>query len=222
MSNTSLGRGIKGSKFWMQMIPNTNLKEEFNQLIGDNLRWLSPLENEEYKEYELHEELICKELGISNASEIFDFWPRRQPQWDGIAVSDKTHTLYIIEAKAHLKEMDSHCTASEKSKDLIKASMREVHDQHYPKGNFDQWMDDFYQLGNRLTFLQKMKKISPKNYPNVKLVLLNFVNDYTYRETSLADWKKHYKEVFKDMVGTTNTPDDVLVVYCDVKVNWHL
>ena len=34
MSNTSKGRAEKGSKFWMQMIPNTGLKEEFDKIIG--------------------------------------------------------------------------------------------------------------------------------------------------------------------------------------------
>ena len=86
MSNTSKGRGVKGSKFWMQMIPNTGLKEEFDKIIGEELEWLSPLEGEEilYEEYELGAKEMITELGITDVS-IFDFWPKRQPQWDGIA-----------------------------------------------------------------------------------------------------------------------------------------
>ena len=64
MSNTSKGRGVKGSKFWMQMIPNTGLKEEFDKIIGEELEWISPLEGEEklYEEYELGSKEMIKEL----------------------------------------------------------------------------------------------------------------------------------------------------------------
>lgn len=40
-------------------------------------------------------------------------------------------------------------------------------------------------------------------YEDVELVLLNFVNDYTWDEkevvTSAKDWTNHYDEMFKDM-----------------------
>lgn len=222
MSNTSLGRGEKGSKFWMQMIPNTPLANEFDRLVGDEVRWLCPLENEEYKEYELREKPICEALGIEEPETAFSFWPRRQPQWDGIAVSEKSGTLYIVEAKAHLKELESRCSAGEESKRIILDAMKSVHDAQYPDGDFCLWENGYYQLGNRLTFLQKMKELNLEKYPNVKLVLLNFVNDYTYRPTDLASWKDDYKKVFSLMTGTENVPDDVIVMYCDVNTTWSL
>lgn len=222
MSNTSLGRGEKGSKFWMQMIPNTPLENEFNRLIGDEVRWLCPLEDEEYKEYELREKPICEALGIEEPEKDFAFWPRRQPQWDGIAVSEKSGTLYLVEAKAHLKELESRCSAGEESKRIILGTMKTVHDTQYPDGEFELWETGYYQLGNRLTFINKMKALNLNKYPNVKLVLLNFVNDYTYRSTELADWKEDYKSVFAAMTGAENIPDDVIVMYCDVKPTWTL
>ena len=220
LSNLSLGRGEKGSKFWMQMIPNTELKHKFDELIGDEVIWLSPLKNENYKEYELREKAICNRLGIES-KEKFNSWSFRQPQWDGIAVSDKTKTLYLVEAKAHINELNTICSASGKSKSVIEEKMKSVFDKHYSEGNFDWWKKGYYQLGNRLTFLNIMKEIHLTKYSNVKLVLLNFANDFTYRQNTVEEWKKHYEDVFSKMTGDKNTPKDVIVVYCDVKPEWN-
>lgn len=222
MSNTSKGRGVKGSKFWMQMIPNTGLKEEFDKIIGEELVWLLPLEGEEklYEEYELGSKEMTKELGITDVS-IFDFWPKRQPQWDGIALSKDKKTLYIVEAKAHISEIDSKCSASEESKKIIERSMREVYDDKYPLGDFDLWMNGYYQLGNRLTFLQNMKEKLPEansiGIKDVKLVLINFTDDFTFKSEPVEVWKDHYREVFEKMTGNEDTPEDVINIFYSVK-----
>lgn len=67
-----------------------------------------------------------------------------------------------------------------------------------------------------------MKEIHLTKYPNVKLVLLNFANDFTYRQNTVEEWKKHYEDVFSIMTGDKNTPKDVIVVYCDVKPEWNV
>lgn len=218
MSNTSLGRGQKGSKYWMQLVSEGELKAQFDQLVGDCVTWLSPLESEVYREYELRARVICDALGIENSEGAFAFWPHRQPQWDGLAVSDETKTLYLVEAKAHLKELESSCAAKSKdSKDLIMATMQSVYNEYYKEGCFLKWEEGYYQLGNRLTFLHKMKDMNLQRYPNVKLVLLNFVDDYTYRPTSKLEWEEHYRLVFKEMTACENAPNDVSVIYIDVK-----
>ena len=222
MSNTSKGRGVKGSKFWMQMIPNTGLKEEFDKIIGEELEWLSPLEGEEilYEEYELGAKEMITELGITDVS-IFDFWPKRQPQWDGIALSKDKKTLYIVEAKAHISEIDSKCSASEESKQIIEKAMQEVHDDKYPAEKFFPWMNDYYQLGNRLTFLQKMKEKLPESnsigIKDVKLVLINFTDDFTFKSEPVEVWKDHYREVFEKMTGNEDAPEDVINIFYSVK-----
>ena len=222
MSNTSKGRGVKGSKFWMQMIPNTGLKEEFDKIIGEELVWLSPLEGEEklYEEYELGSKKMVTQLGITDVS-IFDFWPKRQPQWDGIALSKDKKTLYIVEAKAHISEIDSKCSASEESKQIIEKAMQEVHDDKYPAEKFFPWMNDYYQLGNRLTFLQKMKEKLPEansiGIKDVKLVLINFTDDFTFKSEPVEVWKDHYREVFEKMTGSAETPEDVINIFYCVK-----
>lgn len=218
MSNTSKGRGKKGSKFWMQVIiENLRLQEELNNMIGADLRWISPLagENEEFQEYELRHKVMKKELGMSDeeADRLFSFWPKRQPQWDGIAISKDGKTLYLVEAKAHLTEMNSKLSASnEESIAKIKSALECIHDTYYKEGNLAAWMERYYQLGNRLTFLKYLNKAKFRNIEQVKLVLLNFVDDITYQRTTEEQWNAHYKEVFKEMTGSSKVPEDVLLV----------
>lgn len=215
MSNASKGKAIKGSKFWMQTVVNSNLQSELNSLIGADLTWLSPLKDE-YLEYKLNQEDICKEvLGVEGEQKkkIFSFWPGNQPQWDGIALSKDKKTLYLVEAKAHLSELDSKLSASSNtSVKLIKDSMKEVFQKHYSSGKFEMWIDRYYQLGNRLTFLNKLNDVYDITGIKVKLVLLNFVEDYTYKLTTEDEWKEHYKKVFYNMTGNENPPEDVIVI----------
>ncbi len=217
MSNTSVGRGIKGSKLWIQNVIETEAMRNKldNMIAGESLTWLSPLAPE-YREYELREDHICSHLGISS-KEIFSFWPYRQPQWDGIALSCDKSTLYIVEAKAHLTELESKCMAkSEASIQKIHASLKYVMKKYYNTDNFDAWINSYYQLANRLTFLRILNEKSFGTIKNIKLVLLNFVNDYTYKPTTEKEWQEHYKEVFKIMTGSEKTPSDVILINYNV------
>lgn len=215
MSNTSKGKGVKGSKYWIQIVVNSDQRDKLNAAIGDRLIWISPLENEQFAEYQLKQSKIRNSLNIDQkySKEIFSFWPARQPQWDGIAISEDKSTLYLIEAKSHLNELKSKISArSESSRQLIVKTMEEVISRNYPKGSIDLWLNVYYQLGNRITFLHKMNDINKTTGLKVKLVLLNFTEDPTYKPTTAVQWNNHYKEVFKGMFGFETTPQDVLLV----------
>lgn len=215
MSNTSKGLAEKGSKYWMQMIINSELKLKLNDFLKDDINWLCPLKDKDnYSEYELRQEEIVKETKITK--DEYKFWPPRQPQWDAIGISTNRKTLYLVEAKAHLKELKSNISAGEESKCLITKTMKEIFDKKYGKGNFNKWLNGYYQLGNRITFLEELNKISYKTGLKVRLVLLNFVDDYTYISTSEEEWKEHYENVFMEMLGKKVVPDDTLIIYFDV------
>ena len=220
MSNTAIGRGKKGSKLWIQnVIENEAMRLKLNNMIANNdLIWLSPL-SPEYREYQLNEQYIYTHLGLNKeeTEKLFSFWPNRQPQWDGIAISQDKATLYLVEAKAHLEELKSKCMAkNENSITKIHTVLKSVMNEHYATGNFDAWLNDYYQLANRLTFLKKLNEKHFGRIKSVKLVLLNFVNDYTYKPTDKVEWQKHYKEVFKEMIGNEDAPSDVLVINYNV------
>lgn len=213
-SNTSKGRGIKGSKYWMQTIINSEMKSELEKQIGiGKINWLSPLAEDDYAEYKLNQNYIVNLIGIPKT--FYDFWPSNQPQWDAIGMTKDE--IVLVEAKAHLQELNSNLSAkSEESKILINESMRKVFDKYFSNGNFDKWTRGYYQLGNRLTFLKTMNDLLETDGRKIKLVLLNIVGDYTYRPTSETEWKKSYRDIFKEMTGTAIIPEDVNIIYYSV------
>lgn len=228
MSNTSKGRGKKGSKFWMQTLVSLHngieLTKEIqmrDNTIGD-IKWISPLEKEDYIEYKLNSSKIVDLPGIDKKD--MDFWPSGQPQWDAIGFcenSSNKKTIILVEAKAHVDEMNSSCTAeSDKSKELIEKTLKETYEnlnQNKDKEfNKKIWMETYYQLGNRLAFLYELKK---KGY-DVRLVLLNIINDPTFILTSEEEWKKHYKEVFIKLIGTDKVPEDVVILNLEILMKW--
>ena len=195
MSEKPSRKGKVGSQYWMRKIPESPLKEQMDMVLDDTLGWLSPLESDLYKEYQLNSPVIKAELGINSPlyQSAFDFWPTNQPMWDGLALSDKSGTLYLFEAKAHTKEPKTECKGEGEGRRHIIQTMTGIHEKYFSKGVFDKWMTGQYQLANRLTFLQKMKDMKRPEYPNVKLIFISFINDYTLTPTSKDEWKDYYQ-----------------------------
>lgn len=208
-SNTSKERAIKGSKFWMQTIVNSSMKLDLEKQIGlGPITWLSPLRAEAYKEYKLNEKDMLAQLGLTEQD--LAFWPQNEPQWDAIGMAGDT--IVLVEAKAHVEEMVTKLNAtSHESIARITKAMKEIFDimNHLGNGNFESWVHKYYQLGNRLTFLQKLNQMPNKK---AKLVLLNIVEDPTYKSTSKEEWEVHTKAVFNEITGSECTPQDVIVV----------
>ena len=109
-----------------------------------------------------------------------------------------------------MKETKTDCSASsEISRKQISETMWQVANGVYDlkdRSVFEYyWMNNYYQLANRLTFLHKMKELSAnaRFYDNVKLVILNFVNDPTWDEkervSSAEQWSDHYNQIFAEM-----------------------
>lgn len=207
-SNTSIGRGKKGSKFWMQTVVNlcdgivlTKAIQSKDSNIG-NIKWLSPLLKDDYRELKTYEI-----KGISK--DQLDFWPDKGPSWDGVGI-DENGTIILVEAKANINETRTKCSASNsKSINQIKSSMKSVHNKISSTAyDEDIWFNKYYQIGNRITFLVKLKE---KGF-NVKLVLLNIVDDPTYIQTSEEQWNEYYESVFTHMIGSKEIPEDIIIV----------
>ena len=220
MSNTSNEKATKGSKFWMQKIVNDDsLRARLEEMLCEkSLRWYSPLQAESYKEYQLKEPKIFSEvLGLSHEEfkKIFSFWPTNQPHWDAIAASADGN-LYLFEAKAHVKELNSKISATninsiEKILNSMRATFAEFSDT--TAADFANWTEKYYQLGNRLTFLHFMNQLTfPKIFRTV-LVLLNITDDEMYIPTPKEDWTRHYEEVFREMLGKNFPPPNVEIIY---------
>lgn len=209
MSNTSIGRGEKGSKFWMQtlvlMCEEYLLNEIKCQLPQINtIIWQSPIAKNNYKE------LKTKDIiGIKGAN--LEFWTDNGPWWDAVGITNDD-SIILVEAKAHIQETKSKCKAkSVKNEMLIKESLEATHRSLAIDGHkYDEslWYSKYYQLANRLTFFKNLKD----QKFDVKLILLNIVDDPTYIKTSEDKWKKHYEEVFQEMLGSSILPDDVILL----------
>lgn len=188
---------------------NTYLLEK-EKCISDTLQWICPTLSDS-KEYQLNSSKILNKLGIS-AKEFEGFWPNRQPQWDGIAYSKKTRTLYLFEAKSHRSEIrcgnkldDSNNENKQVNFDLKceclrKAMMEVVNNPDYEEA----WLHKYYQISNRIAFLLKLKSLCPtEKIKDVKLIFLNFVNDPDWvtanKQMSFSQWEEKYKNIYETM-----------------------
>ena len=212
----------KGSRCSIQQLINTNNGSTLTQAIGrvdptlQNIKWLSPLAADNFKEF------INRDLrALLKPPCNLDFWPGRGPHWDAVGMAGDT--LILVEAKSYPGETRSKMGAtSDNSQQLITESMREAHTRlvspthnETPPPSYDPkiWEETYYQLGNRLSYLSFL------NYQNIptKFVLVNFVNDPTWRGTNRYTTKEafeeHYAAVFTQMLGTPVPPVGVCLVY---------
>ncbi len=214
---TTKGLASKGSKYWIQTLINNNnkgadltkilQKEDAN--VGD-VKWLSPLSEEEYREYRINspimiEKLLSEGINLKKPYDL-DFWPSEGPHWDAIGTykdpKESKPTLVLVEVKTNAKEMESPkgskgtSAYSVENQILIEHSMYDAYKRLGPGKDFDLWLHKYYQLGKRLTFLNALGKII-----NVKLVLLNIVDDETDIKFSQLEWDAHYIYLFEQMLG---------------------
>lgn len=143
------------------------------------------------------------------------FWPTsgNPPSWDGIF--EQGGILYIVEAKAHVKEMKSKCQASKESKDKIQEAFNKT------TGNEDQarkWINsEHYQLANRLAFLHFCKTVGIE----AKLCYIMFVNGFlkkknaTINVTSSDDFQKAWENECNKLDLTEDQRQHITPVFID-------
>lgn len=211
----------KGSQYQMQKYVNV-YTHELNDAILQNspsllaftndsfeIQWKSPLMEDGYYEYQDYFlKVITKDNTVLNNYRITlqDYWPRRGPVWDGIAtVTGQLNNkgLLLVEAKAHINETSSQIKAtSEKSRKLIQETIHEVQAVFGSNSSIDPWLNDYYQLANRLSFLYLLNE---KLHIPAWLLLCNFVDDNTHISTDTQEWLLHYHKIFNKMGIDYNT-----------------
>lgn len=199
----------KGSKGMLQCLVKEH-KSLLDEKLGVNLTWISPIESTQFQEYQLNGKFISTEVGLP--SNAFDsFWPSRQPQWDGLAMDDEHNTLYLIETKSHLSEIKSGNYLAKDPNEKQKANYRLKQNtiinikKHYHSNADDKlWLNSYYQITNRLVFLQKMKELSfVAKYNDVRLIFLNFENDRSWeaenKSVPKGGWEKEYEKILQEL-----------------------
>ena len=155
--------------------------------------------DKEYKKREFFKaipEIFTPEV-ISDFNED-DFGAKLNQNWDGIFWVDKT--VYLVEAKAHVKEIISDCQSDkEQSLSIIEGYFKKTREDLDISSNND-WKKVYYQMANRVAFLNLLLSHDIE----AKLVNIYFVNGYEKKvkdpesdkyytiqnkNTSVEDWK---------------------------------
>ena len=184
---------LRGSQRWLQVAVNRapQLLDEALRKHGvidsdESLVWSSPLADEQFTEYRDESALLALKLTELPRRSLEDFWPRRGPVWDGLAVTNKK-SIILVEAKAHIPEVLSPPSqAGEKSKMKIIAALEEARKFYAPRSN-KVWFEHFYQYCNRLAFHYFLTQV---NQLPSKLVFLDFYNAMEMNgPTSPEEWQ---------------------------------
>ena len=213
-------------KYWIRKIIKENNGSVLNERIINRdtriefIDWLSPLENENFREYMLNSPSLIEKLnnnGFTLKKEDLNFWPQREPVWDGIGLAtmkdSQEKMIVLVENKSSIKELRSKlASTNEDNKRLILDSMKETYDELGIKGDFNKWFDTYYQIANRFTFMHQLMK---KGY-KVKLVFLNIVDDHMYKNISKAQWVEEYCKMLNEFMGERFVPRDVVIIDLNV------
>lgn len=155
-----------------QDLINKLIKSKFNELTKEDIIWTSPLENDEFAEYQGND--FIKKVGLNPKEiELERFWPTKGPQWDALAHTNEG-SIILVEAKANIPEIVSSETgAGEISKELINKSLYETKNFLNIENNID-WSGKFYQYTNRLAHLYFLReKCKKKTF----LINIYFIGD---------------------------------------------
>jgi len=168
-----------GSQRWLQIAvahAPALLEEAFCEAgtiaPGETLGWCSPLAATQFTEY--RDERAFEALGIAELPirQLSDFWPRRGPVWDGLALTNHDNFIFV-EAKAHIPEVLSPPTqAGEAARKMILAALEEARRFYAPR-SAKVWDEHFYPYCNRLALHYFLSEI---NQLPCRLVFLDFYN----------------------------------------------
>ncbi|SHK16919.1 hypothetical protein SAMN02745216_03007 [Desulfatibacillum alkenivorans DSM 16219] len=174
------------------------------------LVWVSPLEKDNFAEYQ--DRAFLEALGIGHYwDRLQSFWPRRGPVWDALArienqVTDQVEGVVLVEAKSHIDEIYGNgCQALNQSRKLIDKALGKVKDFLGVAAEND-WTGPLYQSANRIAHLYFFREIC-----QVRAWLINvyFTEDPNY-PTSADSWRRALPRV-KDDLGLGDITVDGLV-----------
>ena len=197
---------------------------EFNKRIKntigvDNITWLD-------FNFDKTNEIPDKELigleFLENEPEfnkLLNSWKNEWPQsgnsmnWDliGYTINKNIKTWILIEAKAHLGEIQQSCGASSiKSKEKIKNALSNTAKNNGIIIKKDKpWTNKFYQFANRIYVLDLLKR----NGINAKLINIYFVGDMISRNRKSPRNKEEWKPKIDEMKNYLSVENSNLEIY---------
>ncbi|HAH54689.1 MAG TPA: hypothetical protein DCM02_05225 [Flavobacterium sp.] len=199
---------------------------KIKQLLNiDNITWLdfdfSKNKNEPDKEL----------VGLSflekepSYKAVISQWKEEWPQsgnsmnWDlvGYTVKNNIKTWVLIEAKAHIGELENDCKAVPKSLIKIGKALNNTANNIGTEILIDSpWSKKYYQLANRIYILDLLKR----NNINSKLINIYFIGDKigSSRKSpkDIATWKVEIDKMKKYLNIEKSNSIDILDLYLDI------
>ncbi len=190
----------KGSARHIDVLLNSPEKlqklDDSNNIDFHIKKVLSPLKGEDYKE--CGNAKVLEKLGLSeHVKELEKFWPKQGHHWDGVAIA-KDETILLMEAKAHISEMDSSSmdkSTPETTKQRL-ASLKKTADYFGAKFNEAKWTGAKYQTANRLAFAYFLTEILKRP---ARVIYIMFTGDKEMTDGKVEtkdDWDAKFQESF--------------------------
>ena len=147
---------------------------------------------------------------------------RRSPLNSGVKVR---RSRFFIEGSPHLfrssvrdlnfsVQISVDTPTANESISKITDTLKIAQHEYRSNSSIDPWLEDYYQLSNRLAFLF-LHILNDKLNLATWLVLVNFKGDETYIKTSKEEWLSHYQHVFEtlDFKHDSKMLSNVCMVY---------
>jgi len=194
-------------------------------LSVDNIYWLD-------FDFCNNKETLDKELkGISflkkepNYSTVLSKWGTEWPQrgnpmnWDlvGYTIQDDIKTWILIEAKAHVGELESKSAATTKSLIKIKKTLNKAAENSGIKvSEKNPWTKKHYQLANRIYILDLLKRCGIK----AKLISIYFIGDLSSKSRkspqSQGEWEVEIDKMKKYLNIENSNSIDIIDLFLEV------
>ena len=179
---------------------------------GGTINWRDSLFSFSAKRQALYDD--CEWGGVefiwdADVTQLWNqYWPVRgtSPQWDAVGklVSGESEDWLLVEAKAHLDEMESpwHAKNAE-SQAMIRSAMAETAKVVTHGGvPTDAWLNKFYQYANRLAVLNFLDQTCSPPIP-ARLIFIYFYGDLMPNHEKCPqtqdEWEDHLHAVHSDM-----------------------
>ena len=199
------GRARAGSQRQIQTYVNereTELSRAIAEALGEyklnptTIRWVSPLREHGYSEYQ--DEEFLKIVGAEHlAQRLGELWPHRGPCWDALARIEGGGCV-LLEAKSHVSEVFGNgCGAGEESSQIIRRSL----DGTKKWLGVDQeveWMGRLYQSANRLAHLYFLREIGKTNAYLINVYFCGDTHFHNYPK-SRQEWEYELKLVNQEL-----------------------
>lgn len=196
-------------------------RNEFNKAVSEvasissNINWL---------DFEFNGPEDKELLNFDFISQLKDEWRNYWKcgaaglNWDAVGITDDG-VYVLVEAKAHVKELESSSGGSNKSKESNNKVIDNYLKSNGIKRTAEDWNNKCYQLANRLIALDFLEKHGVK----AKLVYVLFENGFEFNSSSNKsatshEWEKAFDEELI-LAGVKNTEIEKKINVCIFNCN---